>query len=215
MFNLKIVIVGISTLLLPPIYAGILATSSYDPHGLHQQKYSSGEIDYYSPPKYAFKYGVSDPHTGDHKSQTEVRDGEVVKGQYSLVEPDGSIRTVNYVADPVNGFNAVVSKSGPNVHAEPQQHLAHEGILSSHSVPTYIKPVVSAYVKTVPTFVKAASVLPPAVQYQKPLVKYTSAIGYPKSTDAYYNDYDTALEYPSDSYDLQNYYGDIHSNNRY
>lgn len=28
-------------------------------------------------------------------------------GQYSLVEPDGSIRTVDYTADPVNGFNAV------------------------------------------------------------------------------------------------------------
>jgi hypothetical protein len=42
-----------------------------------------------------------------------------VKGQYSLVEPDGSIRTVDYTADPVNGFNAVVSKSGPGVHAVP------------------------------------------------------------------------------------------------
>lgn len=38
-------------------------------------------------------------------------------GQYSLVEPDGSIRTVDYTADPINGFNAVVSKSGPTVHA--------------------------------------------------------------------------------------------------
>lgn len=28
-------------------------------------------------------------------------------GQYSLVEPDGSIRTVDYTADPINGFNAV------------------------------------------------------------------------------------------------------------
>lgn len=28
-------------------------------------------------------------------------------GQYSLVEPDGSIRTVDYTADPIHGFNAV------------------------------------------------------------------------------------------------------------
>lgn len=28
-------------------------------------------------------------------------------GQYSLVEPDGSIRTVDYTADSINGFNAV------------------------------------------------------------------------------------------------------------
>lgn len=38
-------------------------------------------------------------------------------GQYSLVEPDGSIRTVDYTADPIHGFNAVVSKTGPTIHA--------------------------------------------------------------------------------------------------
>lgn len=72
-----------------------------------------------SHPQYAFKYGVHDPHTGDHKHQSETRDGDVVKGQYSLVEPDGSVRTVDYTADSVNGFNAVVSKSGPNLHEAP------------------------------------------------------------------------------------------------
>ncbi|KAM7354926.1 cuticular protein 62Bb isoform 2-T2 [Cochliomyia hominivorax] len=74
-------------------------------------------VDYYDHPKYAFNYGVADHTTGDVKSQHETRDGDVVKGQYSLVEPDGSIRTVDYTADPINGFNAVVTKSGPTVHA--------------------------------------------------------------------------------------------------
>lgn len=37
-------------------------------------------------------------------------------GQYSLVEPDGSVRTVDYTADPINGFNAVVSKTAPLIH---------------------------------------------------------------------------------------------------
>ncbi|KAJ2938288.1 hypothetical protein O0L34_g17636 [Tuta absoluta] len=74
---------------------------------------------YYNRPRYAFNYGVSDPNTGDIKSQHETRDGDVVKGQYSLVEPDGSVRTVDYTADAVHGFNAVVSKSGPNVHTPP------------------------------------------------------------------------------------------------
>lgn len=32
-------------------------------------------------PRYAFEYGVNDPHTGDIKQQKEVRDGEVVKGE--------------------------------------------------------------------------------------------------------------------------------------
>ena len=40
----------------------------------------------------------------------------MIPGQYSLVEPDGSIRTVDYTADPINGFNAVVSKTAPAIH---------------------------------------------------------------------------------------------------
>uniref|UniRef100_A0A182PIR4 Cuticle protein 8 n=1 Tax=Anopheles epiroticus TaxID=199890 RepID=A0A182PIR4_9DIPT len=40
--------------------------------------------DYHSHPSYKFEYGVKDPHTGDHKSQWEHRDGDVVKGAYKL-----------------------------------------------------------------------------------------------------------------------------------
>lgn len=46
---------------------------------------------------------MSDYHTGDVKSQHETRDGDVVKGSYSVVEPDGTIRTVEYTADKHNG----------------------------------------------------------------------------------------------------------------
>ena len=67
--------------------------------------------DSYSPPQYAFSYGVNDPHTGDNKEHHETRSGDVVQGSYSLVEPDGTRRTVEYTADPVNGFNAVVHKT--------------------------------------------------------------------------------------------------------
>ncbi|KAG8237285.1 hypothetical protein J437_LFUL017490 [Ladona fulva] len=73
-------------------------------------------VDYFAVPNYQFNYGVHDAHTGDQKSQTEHREGDVVKGQYSLVEPDGTVRTVDYSADPHNGFNAVVHKSGPAAH---------------------------------------------------------------------------------------------------
>lgn len=45
-----------------------------------------------------------------------MRDGDVVKGSYSLVEPDGTIRTVHYTADDHNGFNAVVERSGHAAH---------------------------------------------------------------------------------------------------
>lgn len=44
------------------------------------------------------------------KSQQEQRSGDVVQGAYSLIEPDGTRRIVEYVADPVHGFNAVVRR---------------------------------------------------------------------------------------------------------
>ncbi|CAD7004606.1 unnamed protein product [Ceratitis capitata] len=90
----------------------------------HGYEHEEEHVDYYAPPKYAFKYGVNDFHTGDVKSQHESRDGDSVKGQYSLVEPDGSIRTVDYTADKHNGFNAIVHKTSP-VHHEEHGHEAH------------------------------------------------------------------------------------------
>lgn len=51
-----------------------------------------------------------DALTGDAKNQQETRSGDVVQGSYSLIEPDGSRRTVEYTADPIHGFNAVVNR---------------------------------------------------------------------------------------------------------
>ncbi|XP_026276529.1 cuticle protein 19-like [Frankliniella occidentalis] len=82
-------------------------------------------------PKYAFKYGVEDAHTGDYKDAKEERDGDVVKGEYSFLQPDGTKRTVHYTADHHNGFNAVVSYSGHAVHPPagplPAAPAAHPG----------------------------------------------------------------------------------------
>ncbi|ODN06299.1 Larval cuticle protein A2B [Orchesella cincta] len=82
----------------PVAKAVAVAPEPYDPH-----------------PQYNYGYSVSDGLTGDSKTAHETRDGDVVKGQYSLVEPDGAVRTVTYTADPVNGFNAVVDRSAPVV----------------------------------------------------------------------------------------------------
>ncbi|XP_033239701.1 uncharacterized protein Cpr76Bc isoform X1 [Drosophila pseudoobscura] len=70
----------------------------------------------YEHPGYAFSYGVKDLHTGDVKSQWESRDRDGVKGHYSILEPDGSIRTVHYTADAKKGFNAIVKTVGANSH---------------------------------------------------------------------------------------------------
>lgn len=77
-------------------------------------------------PQYDFSYSVADGHTGDNKSQQESRDGDAVHGQYSLLEADGSVRTVQYTADDQHGFNAVVSHSAPQHNAAPSHAiLAH------------------------------------------------------------------------------------------
>ncbi|KAK3926878.1 Cuticle protein [Frankliniella fusca] len=73
------------------------------------------DTDYDPNPSYNYNYDIHDSLTGDNKNQQESRQGDVVQGSYSLVEPDGSRRTVEYTADPVNGFNAVVHKDAPAV----------------------------------------------------------------------------------------------------
>ncbi|XP_026294614.1 cuticle protein 18.6-like [Frankliniella occidentalis] len=80
--------------------------------------YKHEEVEHYSHPKYEFKYGVEDHHTGDHKDQKEERDGDVVKGEYSLLQPDGRKRIVHYTASKHGGFNAIVSYSGHAIHPE-------------------------------------------------------------------------------------------------
>lgn len=54
---------------------------------------------------------MNDEQTYDIKSQKEESDGYRVKGYYTLLEPDGSRRTVEYTADE-SGFNADVKKEG-------------------------------------------------------------------------------------------------------
>ncbi|GJQ81548.1 hypothetical protein Trydic_g4909 [Trypoxylus dichotomus] len=73
------------------------------------------DTEYDHNPQYTYSYGVEDAITGDSKSQTETRTGDLVTGQYSLTEPDGSKRIVDYTADAINGFNAVVRKLTPTV----------------------------------------------------------------------------------------------------
>ncbi|XP_064076817.1 cuticle protein 7-like [Vanessa tameamea] len=80
--------------------------------------YEVAAVDSYSIPRYEFNYAVNDPHTGDNKKQSEVRDGDVVKGSYSLTEPDGTLRVVDYSADSVRGFNAVVKRVGNAIHPQ-------------------------------------------------------------------------------------------------
>ncbi|XP_068630567.1 cuticle protein 7-like [Battus philenor] len=96
-----------------PVASYAAPAASYDGH------------DYYAHPKYDYSYSVADPHTGDHKSQHEIRDGDAVHGSYTLLQPDGSVRTVDYTADDHTGFNAVVHNTAPAVHPEPAHGYHH------------------------------------------------------------------------------------------
>uniref|UniRef100_A0A6P7G8N5 Cuticle protein 8-like n=1 Tax=Diabrotica virgifera virgifera TaxID=50390 RepID=A0A6P7G8N5_DIAVI len=119
--------------------APVAATHGYVAPSLAHGHSAHHDVDYYAHPKYEFNYGVQDGHTGDHKTQHEVRDGDVVKGSYTVAEPDGTLRTVHYTADDHNGFNAVVEKSGHPVHPAPA--YGHGKVLlaapAAHHAPAY------------------------------------------------------------------------------
>lgn len=71
-------------------------------------------------------------------------------GSYSLVEPDGSVRTVIYTADPLNGFNAIVEKT-PLVHRS-------VGVPVAHALPAPVLPAPAAF--PAPAFAAPASPFP-------------------------------------------------------
>ncbi|CAG4943673.1 unnamed protein product [Colias eurytheme] len=78
---------------------------------------------YQEPPKpYDFSYEVNDPHTGDVKSQQESKRGDTVLGQYSVIQPDGIRRTVDYQANDLTGFLATVNNQRPQVNQHQEQY---------------------------------------------------------------------------------------------
>lgn len=67
---------------------------------------------------YNFAYEVNDVHSGDVKSQSETKNGDVVLGQYTLLQPDGVTRKVDYQADSLNGFTATVNNNKPIINTD-------------------------------------------------------------------------------------------------
>ncbi|XP_041982860.1 larval cuticle protein A2B-like [Aricia agestis] len=65
-------------------------------------------------PEYKYSYEIVDPTTGDTKSLHEIKHGNVVTGSYSVVDPDGTKRIVDYTADAKHGFQAVI-RSEPTI----------------------------------------------------------------------------------------------------
>ncbi|EGI61101.1 Cuticle protein [Acromyrmex echinatior] len=135
------------------------------------------DADFDPHPQYSYAYDVHDSLTGDAKSQHETRDGDLVQGSYSLLEADGTRRTVDYTADSVNGFNAVVRKEPAAVAvkavapvAAPIAHVAHAAPLA------YAAPVakIAAPIAKLATPVAAAP-----LAYAAPVAKLAAPIAAP------------------------------------
>ncbi|KAK9884880.1 hypothetical protein WA026_009106 [Henosepilachna vigintioctopunctata] len=116
-------------------------------------------------PQYSFAYDVQDTLTGDSKSQVESRSGNLVQGQYTVLDPDGTRRVVDYTADPVNGFNAIVSK-------HPGAFLAKAAPVVAAAAPVVpaAAPVVSAARVVAPAPVVAAPVAARVAGFPAPVV---------------------------------------------
>ncbi|CAK1593552.1 unnamed protein product [Parnassius mnemosyne] len=81
------------------------------------------------PSNYNFAYEVNDAQTGDVKRHQESRNGDTVLGQYTLLQPDGITRIVDYRADDQTGFNAVVRNEvkATNAPSEKQEENDNNG----------------------------------------------------------------------------------------
>lgn len=120
-----------------------------------------------APAEYQFAYDVHDDHTGDVKSQQEERHGDVVKGQYTLIDADGYRRIVDYTADDHNGFNAVVRR-------EPVE--GHKVVKTLAPVAKVVAPVYAAPAKVYAAPAVTKVFAPQPVHYQhQPVQQYYQA----------------------------------------
>lgn len=67
------------------------------------------------PIPYSFAFAVNDDIETNYQQRTEKSDGEVIRGSYTVVDPDGFVRKVTYTADPENGFQAQVTREKTDI----------------------------------------------------------------------------------------------------
>ncbi|KAL1400423.1 hypothetical protein pipiens_007446 [Culex pipiens pipiens] len=140
------------TIVAAPALAKTVVADEYDPN-----------------PEYSYSYGISDQLTGDQKEQHETRHGDVVEGSYSLVEADGTRRIVDYTADPIHGFNAVVRKE-----ALAAPVVAAKTVVAQPAIATYAAPAVTKTIVQQPAIATKTVIAQPAIaSYSAPLATKT------------------------------------------
>ncbi|NP_001166684.1 cuticular protein RR-2 motif 76 precursor [Bombyx mori] len=128
-----------------------------------------------APAHYDFEYSVHDEQSGDIKQQKESRAGDAVQGFYSLVQPDGVHRIVEYTSDQVNGFNAYVRYEGHPVAQPAKIAYAAPVAKLAYSAPVaYAAPVAKiAYSAPVAKIAYSAPVA--KIAYSAPIAKVAYA----------------------------------------
>ncbi|KAH8417233.1 hypothetical protein KR222_006829, partial [Zaprionus bogoriensis] len=121
-------------------------------------------------PQYSYSYDVQDTLSGDSKGHVEERDGDVVRGEYSLIDADGFKRTVTYTADSINGFNAIVRREPLVAVAEPLVKAAPVAVAAPivRSAPLA---VAAPIVRSAPVAVAAPIVRSAPVALTAPIVR--------------------------------------------
>jgi len=86
------------------------------------------------PAQYNYEYKVADEVAQNYISKSESRDGDSLTGQYSYVDPNGDLVTVNYEAGPM-GFSAVTEKQEGfvTIRAQSQGSSTNSGFSGSSS----------------------------------------------------------------------------------
>ena len=135
------------------------------------------DADFDPHPQYSYAYDVQDSITGDFKNQHETRDGDLVRGSYSLLEADGSTRTVDYTADSQNGFNAIVRKDLPKVAAPV--------IAAAPAKIAYAQPIAAAPAKL--AYAQPIAAAPAKIAYAQPQFSYAPAAQYSYAQPAQYS----------------------------
>ncbi|XP_065356962.1 cuticle protein-like [Calliphora vicina] len=191
--------------------AAVVKTVAPVAHYAAQHVLAKADNEYDPHPQYKYGYNVQDNISGDSKSQVEERDGDVVRGEYSLIDADGYRRTVQYTADPINGFNAVVNRE-PLVKAvvapavvktvAPVAHYAAAPVAHYAAAPAVVKTVAPAYTSyaapvahyaAAPAVVK--TVAPAYTTYAAPVAHYAAAPAVVKTVAPAYTTYAAPATY--------------------
>lgn len=136
-------------------------------------------IDYDEPAQYEYGYSVNDDHTGDYKSHTEKRDGDIVHGRYEVVDPDGFKRIVEYTADAHNGFNAVVTREPTDIKI-PQPVPVVQKVVQKVIAPEPVKYIAKPNYYAPQSKIVLSEPVPVVKQFVSPTPQYYAAPEHPK-----------------------------------